>query len=574
MVDVLWIKTMRIDMRATHAVLKILFEAYLKHVRQEIDGLIRSAEMKMADMLSRQTHTFEAAVDAYRSRRNQDPSKGFRQWYDLARNTSTIVIEDMWDPIYEDLEVYAQATFPAGRSRASALRDAADYISVPNICPQVKGFFLRKVKSEFKDAAMFVDSNCEADNRPCLEVQAMLNRVAQFLPSMSIPVNDHASPRVIVPHGDRSTTAKQQERYAEPFYHDETTFPVLFNRAQLAIDACSPTSPLGNLSLSSGSHNMFEGSYGAIQPKTPSLVSNGASWRDVCHQPWLLDIHGALIRPNALSTSQRLLPLFSSAKLSGVEVALRFPDTIYWSRDPDYNVNATDVITESFDMKQQWLKKLPVAYWRGTNTGGGHDRDNWHRFHRHRFVASTNATWLRTVQSQPRKDWTRLSYTVTDRIISLAEEHTDVGFTSIVCRDDGYQSSNKNCSYLGSHFVEASYMPLSEILSRYRFLYDVDGNSYSGRFYALLSSNSVVLKATVFQEWHDARLLPWLHFIPISNHFGQDLWDVLEYFLKNEELGAKIAGGARRWADMVLRPVDLEIYLLRLLLEWARFIGI
>jgi len=52
------------------------------------------------------------------------------------------------------------------------------------------------------------------------------------------------------------------------------------------------------------------------------------------------------------------------------------------------------------------------------------------------------------------------------------------------------------------------------------------------------------------------------------------LWDVLEYFLKNEELRAKIAGEARRWANTVLRPVDMEIYLLRLLLEWARFIEI
>jgi len=32
----------------------------------------------------------------------------------------------------------------------------------------------------------------------------------------------------------------------------------------------------------------------------------------------------------------------------------------------------------------------------------------------------------------------------------------------------------------------------------------------------LLGSRSVVLKQTLFKEWHDDRLVPWVHYVPVS----------------------------------------------------------
>src|SRR5689334_2201874 len=43
---------------------------------------------------------------------------------------------------------------------------------------------------------------------------------------------------------------------------------------------------------------------------------------------------------------------------------------------------------------------------------------------------------------------------------------------------------------------------------KYKFLLDLDGNSFSGRFHRLLRTNSVGFKQSVFQEWHDDRLFP------------------------------------------------------------------
>lgn len=92
-------------------------------------------------------------------------------------------------------------------------------------------------------------------------------------------------------------------------------------------------------------------------------------------------------------------------------------------------------------------------------------------------------------------------------------------------------------------------------------------------------STSLPIKATIFREWHDSRLMPWIHFVPMDNRF-MDFYGIMEYFLgykgKNvnvpghNEQAAKIAAAGQTWANKVLRKEDMQIYVLRLLLEYAR----
>ncbi len=51
---------------------------------------------------------------------------------------------------------------------------------------------------------------------------------------------------------------------------------------------------------------------------------------------------------------------------------------------------------------------------------------------------------------------------------------------------------------------------------RSRLVFDIDGNGISGRFYKMLASRSLPLKQTLLREWHDDRLVPWVHYIPVS----------------------------------------------------------
>ena len=105
---------------------------------------------------------------------------------------------------------------------------------------------------------------------------------------------------------------------------------------------------------------------------------------------------------------------------------------------------------------------------------------------------------------------------------------------------------------------------------------DIDGASYSGRYRAILHSNSLPMKATIYDEWHDSRLIAWKHFVPmdVSN---VDLYGLLEYFFGYEdevaghdEVARKIAVEGSQWANTVLRTEDMLVYIYRLVLEMAR----
>ncbi|MDO3398171.1 hypothetical protein QWJ41_20835, partial [Nocardioides sp. SOB44] len=68
-----------------------------------IDTLIRLAEAKLDNILLQASDCFEEAIAAYKIRRNKNPPKGFDQWFELAKTSSAVIIEDFFDPIYNDL---------------------------------------------------------------------------------------------------------------------------------------------------------------------------------------------------------------------------------------------------------------------------------------------------------------------------------------------------------------------------------------------------------------------------------------------------------------------------------------
>lgn len=103
----------------------------------------------------------------------------------------------------------------------------------------------------------------------------------------------------------------------------------------------------------------------------------------------------------------------------------------------------------------------------------------------------------------------------------------------------------------------------------------------TGRFAALLATRSVPIKSTIFREWFDDRLVPWLHYVPMDVRYGE-LWAVVSYFLGDEcsadgdhttghdDDGRTIAEAGSAWAARVLRVEDMRLFVFRLLLEFAR----
>lgn len=126
------------------------------------------------------------------------------------------------------------------------------------------------------------------------------------------------------------------------------------------------------------------------------------------------------------------------------------------------------------------------------------------------------------------------------------------------------------CFYTGSWYRRRRPVSMQRMFLN-KYLPDVDGNSFSGRFRAFLLSNSLPIKASIYTEWHDRRLVPWKHFVPMYNTFV-DLWGIFEYLFQNDEKAEKIALDGRDWAERTLRKDDMLIYVYRLILEYARVV--
>jgi hypothetical protein len=306
-------------------------------------------------------------------------------------------------------------------------------------------------------------------------------------------------------------------------------------------------------------------------------VANYTLSTSFCHQPDLQALEGIFIRPLSVSATASLIPLFGGSKLA-VNNDILLPAPMYW--------NEEDRFTGAEGASIPWSAKDPTAIWRGVATGGRNTETNWRSFQRHRFVAMNNATQLTLAESDP-STYPPQNFGLPPKQYHLAPTQHDtphlgtwtstvanISFTDLMCAHEGFQPS---CNYTAPFFTPSDPIPLAEQF-RHKYLPDIDGNSFSGRYLGFLRSTSLPIKATLWREWHDARLVAWKHFVPMDNRFG-DWWGILEYFVEGvrgegrDAAAERIAMAGREWAGKVLRKEDMQVYVLRLLLEYARVSG-
>jgi hypothetical protein len=150
---------------------------------------------------------------------------------------------------------------------------------------------------------------------------------------------------------------------------------------------------------------------------------------------------------------------------------------------------------------------------------------------------------------------------------------SEIAFTDLMC-EPGME--DHTCPYT-DHYFELR--PGLTMLQQFynKFLPDIDGNSFSGRYLGFLRSTSMPIKAAIWREWHDSRLVAWKHFVPMDSRFG-DYYGIMDYFMGyngkggHDQAAEKIATEGKEWAEKVLRREDMQIYTLRLLLEYARLL--
>jgi hypothetical protein len=299
-------------------------------------------------------------------------------------------------------------------------------------------------------------------------------------------------------------------------------------------------------------------------------VSNYTKSVQLCHQPDLQGLEGILISPLSTKATQVMFPMFGGSKLT-VNNEILLPAPMYYAEEERF--------LGSGDHGIAWPDKTDKTIWRGVATGGKNKAHNWRGFQRHRFISMNNGTTVSRVEhgearaenfALPEEQY-GVQALAEKKLGSWVDEFADVGFIDLMCstRDQG----NK-CDYNDFYFHPIKGMKLSEQFD-YKYLPDIDGNSFSGRYLGFLRSTSLPIKSTIFREWHDSRLVPWKHFVPMDNRFT-DYYGIMEYFRGfqgrngHDKTAERIAMDGKAWAERVLRKEDMQIYMLRLLLEYAR----
>ena len=217
-----------------------------------------------------------------------------------------------------------------------------------------------------------------------------------------------------------------------------------------------------------------------------------------CDHPWAHYNQGHFF--SDWRTIHSLYPMFSPAKGVGYSDIL-IPSHYYYSSTKRYTYGwdpKTMTIKDVDDMETKWEDKVDDIFWRGATTGGGSSPSGFlAQYQRHRFIKMTSDS------SDNNKTVVFADPPGSDHFISAEvpmsqlNAHTmDVAFTKAV----GCTQYPGGCDGMRKDHRFADAVPLGENW-RHKYLIDLDGMGYSARYFALLASESAVMKATVYTEF-------------------------------------------------------------------------
>lgn len=600
-----------------------------------IDGLIRAADQEFKQKIAKRTHTVKDAAAAYRKRRGRHPPPGFDRWFEYARVNDAVIVEDFWDQIYHDMEPF-WALDPAVMRKDARQSEMIIQVRDGKALTESTWFWaviwVQMVQSiEHMLPDMDIALNPMDEPRivvPWEEMQGFIKKAAKTR-KMASPKKVVSAFAKLPPPGEETdqdvVTPEQdwEEKESMFFRYDLLTrLGLLLTQFTehywlIARRGCPPNSPARTAEVVTDFSKPPEiASSFSLEHMRSGYVANYTLSTIFCHQPDLQALEGIFVEPISTKATRTLFPLFGGSKLA-VNNEILLPAPMYWEGDERF--------TGRGGASTPWASKTPTAVWRGVATGGRNRASNWRAFQRHRFVAMSNGTKLSLAESgaeQPanfalpdkRYGLSAQQHAQTGPSTSLLGEWTsswsNIGFTDLMCDPSTFPPPSEpdtpnpvTCEYTTPHFAIAEGVPMADQF-RHKILPDIDGNSFSGRYLGFLRSTSLPVKATLWREWHDSRLVAWRHFVPMDNRFG-DWWGIVEYFLGGvktttsggsssstdgkggadrvggggggaregrDDMAEKIAMEGREWAERVLRREDMLVYVFRLLLEYARVV--
>lgn len=336
-------------------------------------------------------------------------------------------------------------------------------------------------------------------------------------------------------------------------------------------NGCPPSSPLYLAEL--GELNEAHPSHPTKLDIQRSFIYNHNHAMDICQHPESMHLHGFTSAPG--TNLANLVPLFTFAKTNLHSDVLATPLEQY---SPTY-------IGDDPEWEGKSINKL---LWRGSTTGAEFAKNvEWKlsqrarlHFMGHEKEGNKHVLWADKKESKMRVDDFATK--------ALNDEYMDVSFSGhpVQCDEETCEIMDKIIEFAPTMVSSAAATVVSAVVRgavadpfpfsakqgldesyQYKYLIDVDGNGWSGRFHRLMSTKSVVLKSTIFPEWYSERVMPWVHYVPIKVDYS-DLYDVMTFFVgtpdgkgSHDEIAAKLARQGKAWAAEHWRPEDMASFM-------------
>ncbi|KAJ7268166.1 glycosyl transferase family 90-domain-containing protein [Mycena haematopus] len=226
-----------------------------------------------------------------------------------------------------------------------------------------------------------------------------------------------------------------------------------------------------------------------------------------------------------------LYPVLSMSTIDPCFADILFPIEYYYERSWWSGKVA-------FPNNIEWKNKKSQLYWRGSSTGGQIFGTNYRTFPRFKLV-------------------------------DLAAKHPDLIDAEITSFSDELCGSEcDRDAVIQEYNITGSGRPREDEYL-YKYLLDVDGNAFSGRYLGLLRSGSLVFKSTVFEEYFNDWIRPFEHYIPVLPDFS-DLLEKLEWVMSHDDEARLIQERGREVSQRLMTDGQNDCYFFLVLLEWAR----
>ena len=507
-----------------------------------VETLVDQGRRQVSRLLSKQSRAIEEARTEYARRYGRQPPPQFDAWFELAIQHDFMLVDE-FDGAMRSLEPF----WGVAPSTLRTLTKNA-LVQLPN----------RLIKYDVLNHQVSATQGSELPWFRQAMAEWLPNEWTSLVANVTLAINELDEPSVCVPHDVLSQALERA--------HSRHTSGRATSQGDKLIPRGSPRFlDIGKqvvweaVTMSCPARSPARRPVCGTSPDRESLrfINNLTESQDICQHCELQYLEGFLLEPETLELTHSLALIFSQGKISTFSDIV-FPSPYYTARSNDY-IDAQD---------PEWETKDNQLYWVGAATGGHATEVNWRRMQRQRMALMTATGSTERISMLHQADsglWT--SYTT--NMSAVPYFSTRIMGVTPQCEPAACEAE-KAAFGIGQEEIKDA----PNVAFGHKFVLDLDGNSFSGRYYRLLQSRSLVLKQTLFEEWHDDRVFPWVHFVPVSTGFEElpELMRFLATTKRGGEIAAQIAAESRVWAGKVLRNVDMQLVWLRMLLEYGRIL--